>query len=124
MDIDSGKVISKLVGDIVEKNQQFLSETRNHEKFKSLVPFLMQKNIDDIDFSMFDHDTRLHLLNALGAEHLKTFLFHGPREDGANACLVVGYQDLGHTGKYTENTVPFPFSLFTSISPSCSSTIR
>ena len=84
--------IKKEVGDLLEKYSKDESN-----QFRQLVPYILEKGLDNINLSMFSEDMKAELLNAVGEEYLKRGQV---RESIKTFTLVRNREKLVEIGDY------------------------
>ncbi|MBI1935923.1 hypothetical protein HYS31_05770, partial [Candidatus Woesearchaeota archaeon] len=58
MSVDEDVIVKKMVAEIADSNEKFMSHSQDMENFKRIVPVLLEKGIDNVNLSMFDDATR------------------------------------------------------------------
>src|SRR3990167_3911191 len=86
MSVDEDKIVKKMVAEIADSNERFMSHSQDIENFKRIVPVLLEKGIDNVNLSMFDEATKSKLLNALGEEYIR----RGNMNDSVKAFILAG----------------------------------
>jgi len=86
MSVDEDKIVKKMVAEIADSNERFMSHSQDIENFKRIVPVLLEKGIDNVNLSMFDEGTKSKLLNALGEEYTR----RGNMNDAVKAFILAG----------------------------------
>ena len=98
MNVDSEKIVKKMIYEIAENNEKIL-HTKNIENFKRIVPVLMEKGIENVNLSMFDDHTKSELFNALGEEYLRK----GNLNEAIKSYILAGNkQRLTEVGQHYE----------------------
>src|SRR3989338_801495 len=104
MSVDEDKIVKKMVAEIADSNERFMSHSQDIENFKRIVPVLLEKGIDNVNLSMFDEATKSKLLNALGEEYIR----RGNINDSVKAFILAGNrQRLVEVGEHYEEVSLF-----------------
>ncbi|MEK6828484.1 MAG: hypothetical protein AABX78_03980, partial [Nanoarchaeota archaeon] len=99
MTVDENQIVKKMVSEIADSNEKFMSKSQDLENFKRIVPVLLEKGIDNVNLSMFDEGTKSKLLNALGEEYVR----RGNMNDSVKSFILAGNrQRLVEVGEHYE----------------------
>ena len=111
MSVDEDKIVKKMVAEIADSNERFMSHSsQDIENFKRIVPVLLEKGIDNVNFSMFDETTKSKLLNALGEEYIR----RGDMHNSVKAFILAGNrQRLVEVGEHYEEVGLFSSAIDT-----------
>ena len=104
MDDTKEYVIQRMVSDIVEDNKRFISVSKEKlEGFKTILPVLLKKGIDNLNLTMFDDSLRSKIIATMGDEYcrkgnfseaIKCFILTGDRERLTEIALE--YEKVGN----------------------------
>jgi len=64
-------VLTSLVNSLAKEAEQTMQSEREAAKFRQLLPALLNRGIDNIDFSMFGPEMRYSILDLMGDEFIR-----------------------------------------------------
>ena len=98
------EIIKRMVGNIVEKNQEFLIQKDDTNKFDKMVPQLLRKGVDNLNLSMFSPEMKFNLLTALGEAYRRK----GNLNDAVKSFILAGNRKkLDEIGEDYERLLQF-----------------
>ncbi|MEK6822259.1 MAG: hypothetical protein AABY13_00395, partial [Nanoarchaeota archaeon] len=69
MAAEDSVIMRKMVDNMAQASQAVLNKKPEMDNFRRIVPSLIEKGLDNINLTMFNEETRLGILNALGEEY-------------------------------------------------------
>src|SRR3989338_5448063 len=88
-------IVQGVVSNLVKEVQGVGTRSQASESYKKLLPSLLRKGIDSVDFSMFSFSTRNEILNAMGDEYIRRGNFEDAQKSFVLASNKVKLQELG-----------------------------